>query len=343
MQGNARAWNCLSVPLIRSLPSSLRTLIAKCDIDSVTLAATSLDAAGNQTTNIWPPNLESLYLSPTGLCTTSSASTLTLTRFLRSLPQTLTSLSLDVHELSHRNFAENAYSAGAPPLDASILPPRLTSLTLRILATVVGTFPTSLTFLESITQPSFPASLRSLNLYVSPHDKVPPLPSSLVTLTASYWSTEWFELIPKSVTFLHFESLGYINGAEDYFHVLPSALHTLKVKQFRSGSLDSARIDRFDFSSLINLKALVFPTLYSSNIPTLPRGLHTLKLKDTTTIPLKVTAELPQHLHCLEGMEFVMPKSRDDILELLQHLPPIAIACLPSAESLVRARLRDAF
>ena len=309
------------------------------------LISTSLDAIGNPITNIWPPKLESLCLSPRQLYHPFSAPTPTLRGFLQSLPPTLTHLSLNVLDTS-------ASSAGPPALDASVLPPRLTSLTLRIVAMAVGTFPTSLRFLDARTElsfniPSFPDSLWSLKLNVDPYGNAPPLPSLLVTLTATYWSTKWFELIPKSVTFLDLESLGYINGAKDCFHVLPNALQTLKVKQFWSDSLDlSTNIGDFDFSSLINLKTLVLPTISIGTIPTLPRGLHSLKSKETIAIPVQVSAKLPRHLHCIKGLEVPIPEDIDEVVELVQHFPPFAFACLPFEQEfkeLPRARLRDAF
>ena len=325
---------CLSVPLIRNLPSSLRILIAPCDIDSVGLAEASLDAAGNRITNIWPPSLESLHTSPRGLYDTPSSRTVALTRFLQSLPQTLTDLRLDaIH-----NFA----SMSPPILDTTLLPPRITSFTIRILATIVGTFPTSLTSLDAMTQmshniSSFPDSLRSLTLHIKSYGKLPTLPSSLLMFSASSWSTEWFKLIPKSVTHLHIKNLKHASGAEDCFHMLPSSLQTLKVGK-------GVPIDEYDFSSLINLKTLVFPTLLTSNIPTLPRGLHTLRLKKTTITPVQVAAELPRHLRCIQGINW--RDSNKHNLALVQHFPPFAITYLPieqEFDEVLRARLRDAF
>ena len=320
---------CLSVPIIHSLPSTLVIFNAPCEVDCESLYAASLDADGNRLSNIWPPNLKHLNLSPHRAFSAPPGPDVppqatSLNRLLNSLPQTL--------ELLELRFGTIGIKPDTPTLtiDASLLPPHITSLILHgnnLVSSIGGEFPSSLTILNSKFESppaisSFPGSLHTLEHNPTPlYDEIISHLSRLARLIVTKWSTAQFKFVPKTVTNLDILLLEHVANSSHGFNELPTALISLKIAQFT----ERMAFQNFDYSSLTNLTTLTIPILNAEKgFPTLPKGLHTLKTLLTTDACIEDAMKLPRSLRSIEGIRWSGPR-----LDLAQLFPPLAASYFP--------------
>lgn len=307
----------LSVPQLRLLPATLCHLKTMVDVDWMGLSDVMLDTAGTQINNIWPPHLQSLSVAPTRPDN--------LDKLLKCLPPSLVDLTFAFGALEDQDLEPKV-------LNASLLPNHLSSFTLsrKYIDAIVGSFPSSLTSFRSIDwrykvdnldlPPTLPDALQVLHTLSFPPNT--PFPPNLKDINLKQLHYNRFGDIPKSTTSLRIQQLIGNSESPNHASELPVTLRMLHIVSV-SASLKPA-LDRFDFSSLINLEELHLLCSFNTKatFPTLPKSLRVLEANWHAAVEDAV--HLPQLLRSIVGIRWLGPRD-----QLARTFPPFAIASFP--------------
>ena len=315
---------------LRILPATLRFL---------KVAVESLDDERAEN-DFWPPNLQTLFLTPTVPTN--------LSKVISRLPHSINRLTLCFTGQMWHILPPSAIIV----LEAPLLPKDLTSLTLmgRGISSIQSPLPPLLQDLDmrslaSMTIPldSYPASLKCFRFYNKDlHTKVDMIkfPPCLTTLELARWRYDWLHCIPKTVTHLIVYSMKYEpNDSTNQWADLPVGLKTLETRKMLKWPQQV--IDAFDFSSLVNLETLKLRLFVnaSKQFSTLPRGLIHLELG------CKADPEFAEDLPRLLRSCVINWKGGYQSVNIHTHAFPLfALKCLaipPQDDDVIRARYQS--